>query len=65
MSVYRSDDPGADFDRWEAERARLMEELPVCDYCYETIEDDHWYDINGDNICQECLDRNFRKEVCL
>lgn len=63
--IYPSDDPNADFDRWEAEQERLMDELPVCDYCYETIADDHWYDINGDNICQDCLGRNFKKEVTL
>ena len=63
MSVFRSDDPNADFDRWEAEQNKGLQELPVCDYCYEPIQDDHWYEINGDNICVDCLDRNFRKDA--
>ena len=41
--IFPSDDPGRDFDRWEAEQERFREELYGCDYCDETIEDD-WYE---------------------
>lgn len=56
----RSDDPNADFDRWDAEQCRLLEDLPECSYCGEPITEDY-YNINGDDICKECLDANFMK----
>lgn len=63
--IYRSDDPNADFDRWDADRERRLAELPECDYCGDPIQDDFYYEINGDIICRGCLDRNFRKEVAV
>lgn len=63
--IFPSDDPKADFDRWDAEQTKALEALPVCDYCDEPIQDDYFYEINGDVVCQECLDRNFRKEADL
>ena len=47
----------------EKEQQRRLEKLPVCEYCGETITDDHYYDLDGDIVCQECLDHNFRKRV--
>lgn len=61
--IYPSDNPNADFDRWDAEQNRLLEELPVCDYCLEPIQDDHLYEIDDDYVCQECLEKHFMKYV--
>ena len=58
-----SDDPLMDFDRYDREQEKRLAELPVCDYCREPIQDDHYYLINGDNVCPECLEIEFRKEV--
>lgn len=58
-----SDDPLMDFDRYDREQAKRLAELPVCDYCNEPVQDDHYYLINGDNVCQDCLEIEFRKEV--
>ena len=33
---------------------------PVCDYCDHTVPESFWYVINGDVICKECLDDNFK-----
>ena len=60
---YRTDDPIADFMAYDAEQERLMDRLPKCDYCGEPITDDHLFDINGDVICESCLNENFRKRV--
>lgn len=62
MSIFRSDDPNRDFDRWDAEQNRLREKLPVCDVCDQTIDSDY-YHINGDNICADCMETYFKKEV--
>lgn len=47
-----------ELDRLQAEYERS---LPVCDYCGRLIQDEKYYEINGDKICQECLDDNFLK----
>ena len=59
--MYITNDPIADFNRYDAEQERRYEELPECDYCGEKITDDYYYEINGDLICEDCLKRNFRK----
>ena len=60
---YYTDDPVRDFERYDADREDELASLPVCDICDEPIQDEHYYIINGDNICPECLDKCFRKEV--
>lgn len=59
---YRTDDPVADAERYFAEQERRFEELPECDYCGERITDDYYWYINGEILCEECLNSNFRKD---
>ena len=61
--MFYSDDPIRDFERHDREQAKWLEKLPVCDYCGEPIQDDHYYLINGDNVCKDCLETEFRKDV--
>ena len=63
MSVYRTDDPHKDFDRWDAEQTAKLEKLPKCSHCDEHIQDDYLYEINDELICEECINQNFRKNV--
>ena len=58
-----SDDPAADFARHDREQAKRLSKLPVCDICDDPIQDDFYYEINGENICEHCLDQFFRKDV--
>lgn len=54
------------YDLWEShdrEQAKRLAELPVCDVCDDPIDDDFYYEINGENICEHCMDQFFRKEV--
>lgn len=54
------------YDQWEAherEQAQRLAKLPVCDICDDPIQDDFYYEISGENICEHCLDQFFRKEV--
>lgn len=60
---YRTDDPIADFARWDAEQAAQEGKLPRCDYCNEPVQDDYFYQINDEVICPDCLNNHFRKEV--
>lgn len=60
--MYRTDDPAADFDRYDRYQAKEEAKLPHCDRCGCAI-DDHYYNINGDIFCKECLDDEFRHDV--
>lgn len=58
-----SDDPLLDFDRHDRQQAEELAKLPICDCCGEPIQDDFCYEINGEYICEDCLDMHFRKAV--
>lgn len=51
------------YDLWcdhDYEERMELEKLPVCDYCREHIQDDHFYKIEGMILCEECLNDNYR-----
>lgn len=58
-----TDDPLSDFDRYGKQQEEWLNSCPVCDCCGEPIQDDFCYEINGDLICEDCLDMHFRKAV--
>ena len=60
--AYRTDSPLDDFTRWDMERERLAAKLPKCDVCGRTV-DDTYYNIYGETVCQDCLDKHFRVTV--
>ena len=60
--MYRTDDPYADFQNHEREQELVASKLPECDYCGSTI-DDHYFNINGEILCEDCLNENFRMVV--
>ena len=61
--MYYTDDPNADFDRRDRDQQDWLEKRPVCSVCGEHIQDEHYYLINDENICPECLENEFRKEI--
>lgn len=32
-----------------------------CDDCGEEIDKDNWYNVDGDDLCEDCLKDRFRK----
>ena len=60
---YKTDDPATDYERYEAELESARELLPECEECGEKIEDDFLFDINDCLICEECLNKHFRKHT--
>lgn len=60
--MFLTDDPALDFAMYDAEQAKRLAQLPVCDCCDSPIQQDHYYHINGDNICPDCLENYYRKE---
>lgn len=63
MGFRYTDDPVADHEAYEAELARLEEEVPVCGYCNRPVMDDFYYEINDEPVCAECLEQYFKREV--
>ena len=54
------------YSQWEAherEAERWLARRPVCDYCEEHIQDGHYFYINSEVICPDCMDSYFRKEI--
>lgn len=51
------------YDLWEAqdiEKERRLARRPICSNCDQRIQDEEAYLINGEVICQKCLDRDFK-----
>ena len=61
MSYFRHGDPLEDFDRLDREQASYEERLPVCEDCGEAINDDFYYEIDNEIICEECMKHRYRK----
>ena len=42
-----------------------LKHVPVyyCDECGYEIEDDGVYEVDGDDLCEDCLKEKFKKEV--
>lgn len=51
------------YDLWEAhdiEKERRLARRPMCSICDENIQDEEAYLINGEFVCKECLDRDYK-----
>lgn len=59
--MYRTDDPIADFNAWDAEQARQEAKYPVCVYCSQSIQDYELMDVNGELYHLECAEDEFRR----
>lgn len=55
--MFYTDDPIRDFERYDREQARQLEQLPKCE-CGRTIFD-------YDTICEECRETQWREEIDL
>lgn len=50
----RSNDPIADYDRYDAEQEKRLENLPVCEYCNEPIQQETAIYYSDVWCCKEC-----------
>ena len=51
----RTDDPIADFHRYDAERHRRLSRLPKCTECNHHIQQEKAVRIKGNFYCDDCL----------
>lgn len=56
-----TDNPIADFEKWDREQCAALERLPKCAECGEPIQTEECYLINDELICPECLEKNHKK----
>ena len=61
MSYFRSDDPDVDFARYDREQAQAMSQLRRCDDCGKAIQDDYYFDVDGEILCERCMNRRYRQ----
>ena len=57
-----TDDPVRDFLRHDHEQHKHLEGLPECAECGEVITDEEAYYINGEWVCEACVE-TYRREV--
>lgn len=61
--MYFTNNPISDAERYAAEQEEELEKLPKCECCGEPIQDDFYYEINDEVICESCLNGHCRKDV--
>ena len=59
--MFITDDPIADFHRHDAEQSEWLDSLPKCVDCDEPIQDDCYYNVEGEILCEECMKDRYRK----
>lgn len=50
-------------DEHEREQDEALESLPKCDQCGEPIQDDYYFQINGERFCEDCLHKYYKKYI--
>ena len=51
------------FKQHEDNQLSKLDRLPTCTNCGEYIQDDYYYEINEEYLCEECMISNYRKDV--
>ena len=65
MSYFRCGDPLDDFDRLDRKQAEYEARLPRCEEkkCGKRIDEDFYYEIDGEILCEECMKRRYRRST--
>ena len=58
--MYYTDNPLSDFARHDAEQQADVDKLPKCSECGYPIQEEHCFEVNGEYICEKCLNDNHR-----
>ena len=55
------------WERHDREKERFLRRMPECCECGDNIQDEHFYDICGEFVCEDCLRdymrKNYRKKT--
>jgi formylmethanofuran dehydrogenase subunit E len=63
MSYFRHGDPLDDFNRLDRKQAEAEARLPVCDECKQRINEEDYYDIDGEILCEECMKNRYKRST--
>lgn len=58
-----TDDPIADFDRYDRQQQAELDRLPRCSECDNPIQTEDCVEFNDELICLQCLKDNHIKKV--
>lgn len=60
---FYSDDAERDFFRHDMEQERQRARLPICEgkRCGKRIDEDDYYDIHGEILCEKCMKLRYRR----
>ena len=58
-----TNDPVADFERYDRQQSEELKKLPRCVDCDEPIQDEHYYLICDEPVCEDCLNNNYKKRT--
>ena len=58
-----TDDPIADFNRYDAKQERAMQRYPKCACCGKRITDDYLFYIEGNTICEVCVEDEYKRNT--
>ena len=47
----------------ERDMEQRLAKRPVCHYCGQPIQDEFFYEIDCEKVCEECLNLHFRRMV--
>ena len=54
------------FSQWEAherQQESLLDKLPECESCGKLIQDDYYFEIDNEILCEECMNQRYRKNT--
>ena len=55
MKYFRHGDPLDDFDYLDRRRAEREAKLPQCEKCGRHIDDDTYFEVDGEILCEGCM----------
>ena len=51
------------YERYQSAQDKWLESRPICVECGEHIQEEHYFEINDEPVCFECLVNNHRKRT--
>jgi formylmethanofuran dehydrogenase subunit E len=58
-----TDDPVSDFYRYDALMADREAKLPHCEKCGEPIDDDIYFEIDNEILCEKCMHDRYARST--
>ena len=60
--MFYTDDPVADFDRYDMAMAQREAKLPICEKCGKPIYE-RYFEIDNEILCEKCMDDEYGRST--